>query len=343
MNVLRSEAITQAERMLQVLGREWPQSRERLQRDALAELRRWPEVQIQAVPETQTDQRCSVAGGYVHTTTPPTLTVTMALSPGRRAFTALHELGHHLQKTDVDLAVAVRSQRADITDFEDAACDAFAARVLIPDIVLPAPALGRSPTAADVVTLFERTHASRAACCARMADRLTGHGVITLLDDAGMVAFAAGRGEVYPPARGSDQSPTPLVARALRTHAGTRHDSTHVLYRNGSKSMDLYGDAAWCDGYLITVAVTDRPGWKAFALPRPATGKIISHQRDWCELCEDEFAAIDRCDRCRQPRCPAGHCACSTARDRVCRQCYMKKHPAQFPGPDADKCTECAS
>src|ERR1019366_923254 len=61
---------------------------------------------------SQTDERCSVAGGYVHTTVPPTLSVTNSLSPGRRSFTVLHELGHHLQKNDVVLARAVRSQPA---------------------------------------------------------------------------------------------------------------------------------------------------------------------------------------------------------------------------------------
>jgi hypothetical protein len=341
--VLRGEAIAEAERMLQVLDRDWPGARDRLQRDTLAELRGWPDIQVRAVPDTQTDARCSVAGGYVHTTDPPTLAITRSLSARRQAFTGLHELGHHLQQNDVELAVAVRTQRADITDFEDAACDAFAARVLIPDTLLPAPDLGRSPCAADVVTLFEGTQASRAACCVRIAERLGGHGVIALLDNTGQVAFAAGRGDVCPPARGSDQSGTPLVFLALRTAAGARHDSTHVLYRNGSTSVDLYGDAAWCDGYLIMVAVTDRPGWKAFAPPRPSTGKFISRAQGWCELCGEDFEVADRCGRCHPPRCPAGHCGCTTGQERLCRRCYLKKHPALFPSPTADICTECSS
>jgi hypothetical protein len=343
MNVLRAEAIAQTGRVLEVLERDWPGARERLQYDALGELRRWPEIQVRAVPDAQTDARCSVAGGYVHTTTPPTLTVMMSLSARRQAFTVLHELAHHLQKNDIDLAVAVRGQPADITDFEDAACDAFAGRVLIPDDLLPAPARARSVAAADVVTLFERTRASRAACCVRVAEQLSGHGVVALLDGTGQVAFASGRGDVYPPARGSDQSSTPVVVSALRTGAGAQHDTTHVLYRNGSTSVDLYGDVAWCDGYIIMVAVTDRPGWKAFAPPRPSTGKFVPATRGWCELCEEEFPIAGRCGRCREPRCPAGHCACTTAGDRQCKRCYLVKHPAQFPGPAAQICTECSS
>ena len=343
MNVVRVEASAQAGQMLRVLDRDWPGSRERLQRDALAELGRWREIQVSMVPDSQTDIGCSVAGGYVHTTNPPTLTVTTSLSPRRQGFTALHELGHHLQKNDIDLAVAVRAQLADITDFEDAACDAFAARVLIPDNLLPVSVSGRSPTAADVVTLFERTQASRAACCVRIAERLAGHGVITLLDHAGKVLFAVGRGDIFPPTRDSDQSRTSLVSQALRTSGDARHDSTHVLYRNGSTSAALYGDAAWCDGYLVTVAVLDRPGWRAFAQPRPDSGKIISRNREWCELCEEEFPAVDQCGRCRQPRCPVGHCGCTAGRERMCKRCFLKKSPAQFPSSTADICTECGN
>lgn len=343
MNVLRSEAVAQAERMLEVLDRGWPESRERLRDDALAELSQWQEIRVRTVPDSQADERCSVAGGYVHTTTPPTITVTLSLSPRRQGFTALHELGHHLQKNDFDLAVAVRAQRADIANFEDAACDAFAARVLLPDALLPVSASGRSPTAGDVVALFQRSHASRAACCVRVAEHLGGHGVVSLLDLSGRVLFAVGRGDIFPPARGSDQSRTPLVSRALQALQDTRHDSTHVLYRNGSTSAALYGDAAWCDDYLVTVAVADRPGWKAFAPPRPDTGKVISGYQEWCELCEEEFPAADRCNRCRQPRCPVGHCGCTVASERTCTKCFMKKHPSQFPGPAAAICTECGS
>jgi hypothetical protein len=52
MNVLRSEAIAQAERMLKVLDRDWPGSQERLQDDALAELSQWQEVQVRTVPDS---------------------------------------------------------------------------------------------------------------------------------------------------------------------------------------------------------------------------------------------------------------------------------------------------
>ena len=136
MKVLHAEVVVQALRMLELLDRDYPGARDALAADAWSELEAWDGLQLRLVPDSQTDERCSVAGGYVHTTVPPTLSVTDSLSPGRRSFTALHELGHHLQKNNIVLARAVRSQPADTDAFEDAACDAFAARVLITDDML---------------------------------------------------------------------------------------------------------------------------------------------------------------------------------------------------------------
>lgn len=121
----------------------------------------------------------------------------------------------------------------------------FASLVLIPEDVLPPRPNGRSPSAADVVAVLERTQAFRAACCVRMAGQLGTHGVITVLDAAGTVSFTAARGEVYPPARGSSQASTPLVAAALRRGRAARVDDTYVQYRSGDRSELLYGDAVW--------------------------------------------------------------------------------------------------
>jgi hypothetical protein len=78
-----------------------------------------------------------------------------------------------------------------------------------------------------------------------MAGQLGTHGVITVLDAAGTVSFTAARGEVYPPARGSSQASTPLVAAALRRGRDARVDDTYVQYRSGDRSELLYGDAVW--------------------------------------------------------------------------------------------------
>ena len=232
------------------------------------ELDAWDGLQLRLVP---IPRPMSAARSRVVMSTPqcrPTLTVTNSLSPGRRSFTALHELGHHLQKNNIALAYAVRSQPADADAFEDAACDAFAARVLITDDMLEAVLTDRSPSAATLVRLFEETQASRAACCARVVDHLGASGVARRIRQHWPC-------HVRPRARRRDRACTgnrpigfPLIKAALASSAGAQRDRTYFTYRSGSRSSEMYGDAAWAGDYLMVVAVLDRPGWKAFAPSR---------------------------------------------------------------------------
>lgn len=341
MNVIRADALAQASQMLQLLEARSPGAAERLYVDPLAELGTWTDIRVAQVPDTQSDSRCSVAGGYLHDTNPPTLTVTRSLSGGRRHFTALHELGHHLQKTDARLGLAVRRQLANPEAFEDAACDAFASRVLLPDDALATWPIDRSPRAADIVAMSEQTQASRAACCVRAVERLHSHGFVAVLDAEGTVTFAAGRGNVFPPARSTSQAATPLVAAALHRRTAAQVDTTYARYRDGSTSLELYGDAAWSNDYLIAVAVMDRPGWKPFAPPRTRSARFVSREVT-CEVCDTEFRSADRCSRCSTSRCPTGHCNCTLAAERMCESCFQKLHPARFAGPTARCCKDCA-
>jgi hypothetical protein len=68
-----------------------------------------------------------------------------------------------------------------------------------------------------MVSLFDNTQASRAACCARIAGLLGTPGVVSVLDVDGTLSFAAGHGE-YPPARGKQPGPHTL----RRCRAATR-------------------------------------------------------------------------------------------------------------------------
>ena len=77
----------------------------RLRTDPLAELSLWDDLAVVVIDESSNDSGCSVAGSYQPN--PATLVVTNSLSSGRRGFTALHELGHHLQQTDIALGNAV--------------------------------------------------------------------------------------------------------------------------------------------------------------------------------------------------------------------------------------------
>jgi hypothetical protein len=207
----------------------------------------WPEIQVRLVDEQYGAGGCSVAGRYDDLMHPPALCVARSASHRRRQFTVLHELGHHLQTNDIDLATTSLDFDDEATD---AACDGFAARVLLPDDLVAGCFADRTPSAGDIVRLYQASTASRAACVVRAAEHLLSSGTVVLYDAAGVVSFAAGHG-VYPPARGSDQSRTALVAAALQDPGradglAVTVDATTIRYRTHD-SGPLYGQAAWCD------------------------------------------------------------------------------------------------
>ncbi|GGT46398.1 ImmA/IrrE family metallo-endopeptidase [Streptomyces chromofuscus] len=339
-----AEAPRQAEAMISVLERLHPGTLEALRADPLAELGRWTDIRVSLEAASDDGGRCSVAGSYRSETDPPTLVVGAARSLRRRGFTGLHELGHHLQQTDPALGQRLFDWE-DSEAFEEAACDAFAARILVPDERIAADVRRRGPSADDVVAMFRTSQASREACCVRAAQYLVGGGAVVLFDAAGQVLFAAPRGMI-PPARGSDQSTTQLLAAALGTRATVERDKTFVVYRSGGRSDLLYGQAAWCDeDYLIAVLAEDSVAWRAFTAPRPNTGS--SRFGSWweCETCGDSFKITESaCAECGEPRCGQGHCGCTTARrrsDRACERCFMVLAPSRFEGAGT-VCRDCS-
>jgi hypothetical protein len=328
--------------MLGLLERHWPGAGDRLRVDALAEFRTRSDVQVAIVPETLAGGGCSVAGSYGDETEPPTLYVARSASVRRRQFTALHEFGHHLQNTDPDLGEAV--VLADDDRFEDDACDLFAAQVLLPDALIAGVFGDRTPTSGDVVALYEKSSASRAACVVRAAEHLRSFGAVVLCDQAGVVSFASGRGSVYPPARGSDQSPTALIAAALREPGRADGlpftvNQTRIRYRSGHESDPLYGQAAWCDGFLVAVFVEDHAPWQTFSPTRPVMSQRQPRWAD-CEICGNSFEVGEVCGACREPRCPSGHCMCTRRRERRCSRCTLIYALAMFPG-NGTICRDC--
>lgn len=338
-----SEAQVQAEAMAVVVERRRPGSLERLRLNPLADLMQWNDLSVTLVDESSTGERCSVAGSYQPA--PPTLVVTKSMSIRRRNFTALHELGHHLQHTDIDLGNTV-FQYSDPDQFEEQSCDAFAARILLPDEDLRHRIDPRGPTAQDIVGIFTTSpSASREACCVWAARHLRGSGAVVLLDSTGIVQFAAPKSFI-PPAKRSDQSRTPLIEAALRNPAGgATRDDTFVIYRNGGHSDTVFGQARWFDNnYLVAVLVTDNVPWKSLALPRPSNQRDTYNQWWICETCEDSFLVSERCERCNEPRCSHGHCGCHaarTAKDKQCKGCFLTLHPSRFE-PGSDYCRDCS-
>lgn len=340
--VRRATVRVQAQAMQLKLDSVLPGRRQDLRLNPVEVLRAWPDVVYREVPAADTGDRCSVAGAYYGTEDPPLLTVAEATSPGRRAFTALHELGHHLQQSDFDLDDTVHTQGRNAAEFEDAACDAFAADVLLPEELVTHHMSDGTPTADDIVALRRASSASRAAVCVRAAQRLAVPGHIVLLNGAGIVQFAAVH--LMPRlARGSDQSPTQVVGQALSTTGGRARGRIRLRYRDGIEGDELYAQAAPMDGLLVVVAVTDHAPWESgFTLPIAQTGPRASSRICVHAECGDEFQSFDPpCTRCGTPTCPAcGRCACAPAvKEKPCPGCFQVL-PLRFF--DGDRCQNCA-
>lgn len=339
MSITQAEIRRQAEVIASWVEEAHPGALARLRLDALAELATWPEIQVRLVPDEDAGGGCSVAGSYDSDARPPALYVALSASPGRRQFTVLHEAGHHVQRNSFELGAAF-IMSADPVGLEEGACNLFAATTLLPEEVVSGYIGDRGPSAADVAALFAGSRASRAACCSRAAERLRGPGAVVLLGYDGKVSFAQAADGFIPPARGSDQSPTPLVSAALRGGGRARTD-TFVAYRTGGRSDTVYGDCADAGGWLVAVLAADRVPWREFSVQRPGTGSGGGSRWWTCETCGDAFPAADHCPTCGQPKCPeAGHCGCALAREKQCALCFMMKHPAQFEG-NGTVCREC--
>ncbi len=338
---LRPAALKQAARMLAVVQDTEPGLLVALTADALDTLDAHAGVTLRLVPETDSGSGCTVAGGYRPNERPPALLVTASLSHRRRAFTALHEFGHHLQRTDLDLGVALLEHDAD-QQLEEAACQVFASRVLLPDELVHSLTPAGGPDATTIAAFYEHSNASRAACCVRATELLVGGGVVVLYRPDGTVDAASTTG-LIPPAKNSNQSATPLIARALSREGQTvEHDETFIAYSTGT-SGPLYGHATWVDGYIAAVIKPDNVSWKKFAPTRTTSGTYTGPSK-WltCDVCLQEYTrTADVCRTCSTPRCPRRHCACpGSARERRCPGCGLTLDKARF-ADFADPSTPC--
>lgn len=337
----RTAARAQAHSILAALERDDPALLAALQEDPFAALEGLSEVVVRAVPEAQTDVGCSVAGAYFAHETPPVLATAASASAGRRRFTLLHEFGHHLQQTDLSLMTPLLTEPDGGSALEDAACDAFAAAILLPDDLVAAYFDARGPAPDDVVRLWQNSTASRAAVCVRAAEHLPSPGHVLLLDGDGVVEFAASHG-LPPVRRGSSQRQIPVVRDALsdvRRHATGR---TRITYRDGIHGGELYAQAADMGGHLVVVAVTDNAPWQRFSPPPRDDGP---QARWWTgEQCGHEFAAFGRpCADCGTPLCPeCGRCSCGPrVEERRCDACFLVLPAGAFDGPSR-RCVDCS-
>lgn len=276
---------------------------------------------------------CSVHGTYFDD--PPRITVVATASLRRRNFTALHELAHHLIALDDDLADALvvlpRGREA-----EEAVCDTFSASVLIPAGVLDATIPPAGPSAADVVGLYQRTQASRSACCAATARRLSGEGYVVLADRDGTIRYAAQAHPSFVIPPGTPQPANGVVARAGRT--GRLRGQGTLTYATGTQSPTFHADAVADGEYVFAVLTHGKPPWGGLDI-LPDDGPRGRHTT--CANCDRDFEAYGRpCAACGDDRCPfCKQCGCRWGpREATCPYCGLLANAELIAAGDCPNC-----
>jgi hypothetical protein len=316
-----------------------------LRGDPCAALEDWPEVSLQfveALEESAQAGRCSVAGAYIDDILDgiPVVQVTLASSPGRRAFTALHELGHHLQRTMDDLLQCLWGHPSAAL-LEDLACDAFAAGVLLPDDDVSRHITDDGPTAESVIRLYNASTASRSAVCVRAAQRLRSPGHVLLVDAEGRVFFSSSH-DLPPLRRGGDQSADQVIRRGLASGRSTGRG--RLSYRDGITGDELFlQTASMGSDLLLVLAVTENAPWSdRFLVPSQDTGPQAGTYECSDPGCGATYTTwAVRHEPCSVPPCTeCGRCACtSSAAEKQCSSCFLVQPAAGF---DGDRCADCA-
>ncbi|WP_082041114.1 MULTISPECIES: ImmA/IrrE family metallo-endopeptidase [Microbacterium] len=312
---------------------------ERLRYDAIEELSRWKDLTL--VPlDTAPPTSCSIAGVYLPDENPPRIGLWRQMSRPRAMFTALHELGHHLQQTSGELVDALDGEPDQGAYLEERTSDAFAARILLPsDLVARALGAG-TPTADKVADLWAQAGVSRAAACVAAAQQLSSPGHVVLMD-GDFVQFSSSFGEL-PLRRGSDQSSSAIMrARRQMATRVTVVSENRFSYRDGIEGTPLYAQAADMGGYTVVVAVAYRAPWAAISLP--SSSSTIAAKWQTCGRCDRIFQVWgQRCAACGAGYCPdCGKCDCETrVVERTCLECFLMK-PAQLFTGDSRVCDDC--
>lgn len=334
----RGKVAARVSRMAVILEQRSPGVLERLRYDAVDELSLWADLAIVAL-ETLPPTGCSIAGVYLAHEKPPRIGVWDQMSRPRTMFTALHELGHHLQQTDGDLIDELDGEPDDGAHLEERTSDVFAARILLPQEMVRRTLGTGTPTADRIVALWNVSGVSRAAVCVAAAQQLSSPGHVVLLDGS-VVQFSASFGEP-PLRRGSDQSASRIVKAMSRSSLRmVSAEESRFVYRDGIGGTAMYAQATDLGGYTVVVAVSHNAPWRTISLPttsRPITGKWQT-----CGQCDHVFQVWEKpCETCGAGFCPeCGKCDCeSRVVERMCMNCFLNKPAQVFVG---ELCEECA-
>ncbi|WP_407647834.1 ImmA/IrrE family metallo-endopeptidase [Agromyces hippuratus] len=332
--------------MLEAFERQFG-SIESLRADPIEWLHSSPEFELRILepnaPKPIGAPDCAVDGCYLGGPIPPRIGVGESVR-ARMNFTALHELGHHVQRTTDQLADAL-GERDDIgLALEERACDMFAAQILVPEEVAHDELGEATPSATAVVALMARVpQASRAVVVIRAAKNLASDGHVALLDEYGLVGASSSRG-AFGLRTGSDQTATE-VWTAVRARPGqVVHTRSRFAYGGILAGETMYTQAAPVPGTHLTVivAATERVPWE-FSVYAP---HFDSYGYFWtCERpgCGHEFRVTKpACATCGKPECErCGKCGCGgSLAEFTCSKCTFVRSPAEAsetPGV----CNEC--
>jgi hypothetical protein len=296
-------------------------------------------VVVVPVDPAQLSNNCSIAAMYDPSSTPPRLLVSQDTSSGRRAFSTLHEFGHHLCSTVPTVLDAFWTMPDGGNSIEETLVDAFAAQVLIPDAARSA-AFASGVTAEAVAELYRSVPASREATCVAAALELRTPGYVMLIGPEGRAQFTARSGDIYAIRRDTPQDATRLE---MLMRVGHSRGVDRPRFASGTHGQEMHFDAVRVGGYSFVVWVTDTPAWEAMPVRLDAGPKGIE---GYCDSCDWEFTSWRQgCTSCGEPYCPhCGRCSCeprghisAAAKEKVCDACFQLLPLAMFPG-DASTC-----
>jgi hypothetical protein len=310
---------------------------------------------VEMVAPQSLPRGCSIAAWVDRSVSPPHARVSADASPGRRAFSTLHEFGQVLVEQVADLVRLLLAERDRGRKLEEQICDVFSAHILLSGHARDAFADGVA--ARDVAALFQHSRGSREACAVAAAEHLNSPGLVmvarsvssagdrdaSLAGTAGpglVSTFAAAHGDEFRVARGTFQD-----ADVLRTawSAGSGRGQGQPRYASGVHGRDLLVDAVRDGDYLFAVWVTDSPPWGGLTvLPRRGVEGVDGY----CEDCGQSFTSYAApCGACRVSKCPTcGRCECDaqhapTKGERMCTRCFTVLPANCFEG-DNDICNE---
>jgi len=345
----RLDAPDHVSRMIASLHARGDVSLEEIRQDPIRWLSEWNEVEVFDFEPSRTDSdsRCDVAGLYRGEETPPRIGIAFSETRQRMNFTALHELGHHLQMTDEDLVNSLLDRSDGGITLEEEACDTFAAAILIPESTASSLLGAGTPSAESVVQLWRTLGTvSRSAVAMRARRQIDGDGHVVILNADGAVTFATSTTAIRPGSR-SDQTATPIWSEIQRATANTTVTARGQFAYGTELAGDTYFMQATPAGAgFVIVAAIERVPWTLSIARRES----VPYGRWYVCLhlaCAAEFLAgpQDLCSACDQPTCTeCGRCACSIAApsEFLCTGCFLLKGSAEASST-AGICSDCAA